>query len=54
MQEYTVEVAKGRVSRKSTLSLKKNVMGEIGDWHHKGPGIAWAATRCQTRFGLRR
>lgn len=48
-----MEVAKGRVSRKSTLSLK-NVTGEIEDWHHKEPKIAQAATHCQMRFGLRR
>lgn len=36
------------------LFLWKNVTGEMGDWHHKGPKIARAATHCQTRFRLRR
>lgn len=35
------------------LFLWKNVIGEIGDWHHNEQNIVRADTDCQLEFGLR-
>lgn len=35
------------------LFLWKNVVGEIGDWHHNEQNIVRADTDCQLEFGLR-
>lgn len=35
------------------LFLWKNVIGEIGDWHHNERNIVRADTDCQLEFGLR-